>query len=124
MPAHCTSTGKSLLALLADEEIIRRYPAEQLTRLTSRSIGTRTDLLAELSSVRRLGFATSREESEDGVSSLSVALTAERPAQWPSTCPCHKAGCQPGGDLSCWRRCAGPPPTSRPGCRDITLGHD
>jgi IclR family transcriptional regulator, acetate operon repressor len=77
MPAHCTSTGKSLLALLADEEIVRRYPAEQLTRLTSRSIGTRTDLLAELSSVRRLGFATSREESEDGVSSLSVALTAE-----------------------------------------------
>jgi IclR family acetate operon transcriptional repressor len=77
MPAHCTSSGKSLLALLADEEIIRRYPGEHLKRLTSRSIGTRTALLADLSSVRRIGYATSREESEDGVSSLSVALTAD-----------------------------------------------
>jgi DNA-binding IclR family transcriptional regulator len=78
VPAHCTSTGKSLLALLTDDEIVRRYPTEQLTRLTSRSIGTRTALLAELTSVRRLGYATSREESEDGVSSLSVALTADQ----------------------------------------------
>jgi DNA-binding IclR family transcriptional regulator len=79
MPAHCTSTGKVLLALLSEDEIRSRYPDEQLPQLTSRSIGTRTELLRTLASVRRIGYATSREESEDGVGSLAVAIVADQP---------------------------------------------
>jgi DNA-binding IclR family transcriptional regulator len=78
MPAHCTSTGKALLAQLSDDDVRRLYPDEQLVQLTPRSIGSRTELLATLAQVRAQGYAESSEESEDGVSSLAVALHAAR----------------------------------------------
>ncbi len=78
MPAHCTSTGKALLARLSDDDVRRLYPDEQLVQLTPRSIGSRTELLATLAQVRAQGYAESSEESEDGVSSLAVALHAVR----------------------------------------------
>ena len=74
MPAHCTSTGKALLAELSEEELLRLYPDEELVQLTNRSIGTRTKLLADLEGIRERGYARSAEESEEGVSSLAVAL--------------------------------------------------
>lgn len=43
-------------------------------QLTPRSIGTRTELLATLAVVRRRGWASSREESEEGVGSVAVAV--------------------------------------------------
>lgn len=78
MPAHCTSTGKALLAQLSDEEILRLYTDEQLVQLTPRSIGTRTELMAALVDVRAEGYAESSEESEEGVCSLAVALRSTR----------------------------------------------
>lgn len=74
MPAHCTSTGKALLATLSEEELLRLYPDEQLVQLTSHSIATRDALLAELARIRERGYSRSREEAEEGVSSLAVAL--------------------------------------------------
>ncbi len=74
IPAHCTSNGKALLAGLGEEELHRLYPDEQLRQLTPHSIGTRSRLFEVLDEVRTRGFATSDEESEEGVSSLAVAL--------------------------------------------------
>lgn len=79
MPAHCTSTGKALLAGLPDEELCQLYPDEELPQLTIRSIGSRSDLLAVLRRVRADGFALSREESEEGVSSVAMAVRSTRP---------------------------------------------
>ncbi len=76
MPAHCTSTGKALLSTLTDDELLLLYPHENLVELTPKSIGTRTELLTQLDRVRADGFATSQEESEEGVSSLAVPLHA------------------------------------------------
>ncbi|GAA1093652.1 MULTISPECIES: IclR family transcriptional regulator [Pseudonocardia] len=76
MPAHCTSNGKAMLATLTEADLFRIYPDEELTRLTPNSVGTRTDLVRELAEVRSQGFATSQEESEEGVSSLAVALSS------------------------------------------------
>jgi DNA-binding IclR family transcriptional regulator len=42
--------------------------------LTPNSIRTRSALDKELEKVRRLGYATSSQESEDGVCSVAVAL--------------------------------------------------
>jgi DNA-binding IclR family transcriptional regulator len=78
MPANCTSTGKAMLAELPVEELRRRYPREELEGLTSNSIRDRTELEIELDAVRRRGYATSNEESEEGVSSVSVAFPAGR----------------------------------------------
>jgi DNA-binding IclR family transcriptional regulator len=74
MPANCTSTGKALLADLPVEDLERLYPGEELPGLTPNSIRTRSALEKELQKVRRQGYATSSQESEDGVCSVAVAL--------------------------------------------------
>ena len=75
MPASSTSTGKALLAALADEQVVALYPDERLGGLTRKSITSRAELLRQLATVRKRGYATSSEESETGVSSVAVALT-------------------------------------------------
>jgi IclR family transcriptional regulator, acetate operon repressor len=74
MPAHCTSTGKALLAALTDEQLEALYPEPQLTQLTPRSIRSKRALKSELAIVRRHGFAISDEEGEEGVVSTAVPL--------------------------------------------------
>jgi DNA-binding IclR family transcriptional regulator len=78
MPAHCTSTGKALLAELSDGELLQLFPEEDLVRLTPRSIATRTALLQALAQVRAHGYARSEEEAEEGVTSVAVALHSTR----------------------------------------------
>lgn len=75
MPAHCTSTGKALLARLTEGEIRRLYPKPRLQQMMPRSISRRVDLERELSHIRSVGFATNAEESEEGVSSVAVAVS-------------------------------------------------
>ncbi|MGV0730621.1 IclR family transcriptional regulator [Mycolicibacter sinensis] len=74
MPAHCTSTGKALLARLSEAEVARLYPDEELERVTAHSVGTRTELQRELSRIRQQGYAVNREGSEDGVASVAVPI--------------------------------------------------
>lgn len=78
MPATCTSTGKALLSQLTSEDLHRLFPDEELVGLTSNSIRSRAELEVELQTVRRRGYATSNEESEEGVSSVSVAIPSGR----------------------------------------------
>jgi IclR family acetate operon transcriptional repressor len=74
MPAHCTSTGKALLAALSDDEFDALYPEPVLAQITKRSISSRETLKAQLATVRRRGYATSEQEGEEGVVSIAVAL--------------------------------------------------
>ncbi len=74
MHAHCTSTGRAILAQLSDSEILRLYPNEDLSKMTDHSISNRKDLMEELDRIRQRGYASQREESEEGVSSVSVAI--------------------------------------------------
>lgn len=73
-PAHCTSTGKVLLAGLSDDELDQLYPDPHLEPLTEHSVRTLTELRAQLAEVRKSGFATSNQESEEGVASVAVAV--------------------------------------------------
>jgi len=79
MPAHCTSTGKALLAQLSEPELRQLLPHEKLERITPRSIGSRAKLEAELSRVRERGYAVNREESEEGVASVAVPIPTRAP---------------------------------------------
>lgn len=79
MPAHCTSTGKVMLAQLAEAELAQLFPDERLERVTPHSIGSRTELEAELSRIRERGYAINREESEDGVASVAVTIPTRAP---------------------------------------------
>jgi DNA-binding IclR family transcriptional regulator len=79
LPAHCTSTGKVLLAQLSQPELRQLLPDEPLQRITSRSIGSRTKLEAELGRIRERGYAVNREESEEGVASVAVPIPTRAP---------------------------------------------
>lgn len=75
LPAHCTSVGKVLLAELDPSEVRARYPVEQLpSPVTARSITERSTLERELAAVRRRGYAANMNESEEGLSSVAVAV--------------------------------------------------
>jgi IclR family transcriptional regulator, acetate operon repressor len=77
MPANCTSTGKAMLSELSAEELHRLFPDERLETMTGNSIGMRADLEADLERIRRRGYATSAEESEEGVASVAVPIPAQ-----------------------------------------------
>ncbi|MDA8312724.1 MAG: IclR family transcriptional regulator [Actinomycetota bacterium] len=74
VPAHSSSAGKALLAGLGPEELLRLYPAGRLQRRTPRTIGSRAALTKALEEVRRLGYATSVEESAPGLASVAVGI--------------------------------------------------
>jgi DNA-binding IclR family transcriptional regulator len=80
MPAHCTSTGKALLTTLSTTQLHQLYPEEELAGLTEHSVRSRSDLEKEIAVIRRRGYATSSEESEEGVSSVAVAFPGELPS--------------------------------------------
>jgi IclR family acetate operon transcriptional repressor len=79
MPAHCTSGGKTLLALLTDEELARRYGDQPLQHLTPKSLHTLPDLRAELRRTAKRGYATNFGESEPEVSGVAVAVAGSEP---------------------------------------------
>ncbi|QLL09409.1 IclR family transcriptional regulator [Mycobacterium vicinigordonae] len=79
LPAHCTSTGKALLAQLSEPELRQLLPEETLPTITSRSISNRTRLEDELFRIRGQGYATNREESEEGVASVAVPIPTRAP---------------------------------------------
>lgn len=75
LPAHCTAVGKALLADLPPAKFRELYPAgEELPAQTAHSITSTSVLEAELNRVRERGYATNREESENGVGSVAVAV--------------------------------------------------
>jgi IclR family transcriptional regulator, acetate operon repressor len=74
LPAHSTSSGKTLLTMLDDDAIRALYPDERLPRVSARTGTKRSDLLKQVAEARKLGYATSEEESEDGVASVCVPL--------------------------------------------------
>lgn len=72
--AHCTSTGKVLLAGLPRDELDALLSGWRLPRRTPYTITTHAALLAELDVVRRRGWAENVNESEVGVASVSAPI--------------------------------------------------
>ncbi len=74
LAAHWTSTGKVLLAGLADDTVRGLYDETNLPTGTPSSIGDLDVLLADLDECRHVGFAVNRGESEEDVVSVAIAL--------------------------------------------------
>jgi IclR family acetate operon transcriptional repressor len=79
-PAHCTSGGKAMLATLSREDLLQRYPRQQLTASTPKSITSRDALERELSEVRARGYATSIRESEPDIAAIGAAIVSANDA--------------------------------------------
>ena len=74
LPAHCTSAGKALLALLPKEAFRRLYRNEELDHATEKSITSRSDLERDLQKIRRAGYATNFGESEPEIHAVGAAI--------------------------------------------------
>jgi DNA-binding IclR family transcriptional regulator len=78
-PAHCTATGKALLAGLDPLILAERLRGRrQLVGLTERSITDPALLRAELANVATLGYAIDDEETTPGVTCLAISVPGFR----------------------------------------------
>lgn len=75
LPAHATSSGKAMLSRLDRNALHALYPEEELDAVTDRSLTKRSQLEDALETIRKRGYATSDEESEEGVTSIAVPIT-------------------------------------------------
>lgn len=74
-PAHATSTGKTILAFLSEEERARILP-RVLPAITPRTLSDRAALERDLLRVRERGYAISQEELEPGFVALGAPVYA------------------------------------------------
>jgi DNA-binding IclR family transcriptional regulator len=75
LPAHCTASGKALLAALPADEARRLYPLNtRLPPLTPQSITDVSALMRELAETRARGYAIDNEELATGMMCVGVAV--------------------------------------------------
>ena len=73
-PLHCTSLGKAILSTYSDEEIRQLFDMETLPAITQHTITTVAELLFQMQTIRRLGYAVEREENNANVCCVAVPL--------------------------------------------------
>jgi DNA-binding IclR family transcriptional regulator len=75
---HATSAGKALLASLDPQALDAYFVTAELTPFTPYSVTSERDLRQQLESARAEGVFTNRNESEDGVLSISSTFQWSR----------------------------------------------
>lgn len=76
--AHCTSTGKLLLAFLPEDDLTRLLSGWKMPRRTPHTVTDPRALRAVLENVRRQGWAENVSESELGVASVAAPIRNAR----------------------------------------------
>ena len=76
--AHCTSTGKVLLAFLSDDDLDATLAGWRLPRKTPYTIADQATLRAQLAQVRAQGWAENVNESEIGTASIAAPIRDAR----------------------------------------------
>jgi len=72
--AHCTSTGKVLLAYLPPEELDALLAGWELPKRTPFTVNSTTALRKQLTQVRQQGWAENVNESEVGIASIAAPI--------------------------------------------------
>ena len=75
VPFHCTASGKCFLASLPKKARLDLITAMQLTRLTDKTITDTDQLMAEIETVQRNGYALDDQEFMDGMVAIAVPVT-------------------------------------------------
>lgn len=73
-PAHCTATGRVLLAALPEEQLDALLKSTSLTRMTDRTVTDPAEFRRLLTNVRDQGWALVDQELETGLMSIAVPL--------------------------------------------------
>jgi len=74
LPAHCSASGKMLLALLSDKELNSRLSSARLERRGPASLTQVRSLKGALKQAREAGFAVAVDEMEEGTISIAVPI--------------------------------------------------
>jgi IclR family pca regulon transcriptional regulator len=74
VPAHCVSTGRVLLAALADDVLHQYLDEMTLTKFTPNTITSKVQLRGVIREVRAQGWSIVDQELEVGLRSLSVPI--------------------------------------------------
>lgn len=74
LPLYCGAIGKTLLAMMAGEEIERYLEVTPLARLGPNTPLDPTQLLEELRNIRRRGYATALEETGPGGGGVAAPI--------------------------------------------------
>jgi DNA-binding IclR family transcriptional regulator len=74
MPLHATSGGKAILASMQQNQLDKILARMRLTKVTANTIISHTAIREELAATAKTGIAHSREEFEEGVIGISVAV--------------------------------------------------
>ncbi len=75
-PAHCTSTGKAMLATLPAERVRALLGRGALPRLTRRSVGSVAALMRQLDDCRQRGYTVDDEEMAEGMHCFGAPVFA------------------------------------------------
>lgn len=82
VPAHCSASGKLLLAHMAPAQYGRLVEQLPLTRFTARTITDRIALDKALEHIRRCGYSVDDEEYLEGLVCVAVPVTDEQQRVW------------------------------------------
>lgn len=75
LPAHCTASGKSLLAALPPAELDTLYAGGEFETLTRHSISSMSQLTRDIDSIRARRYAIDDEETALGMICVGAAIT-------------------------------------------------
>ena len=82
VPAHCSASGKPLLAHMAPAQYTRLAGQLLLTRFTARTITDQAALAAELARIRDCGYSVDDEEYLEGLVCVAVPVADEQQRVW------------------------------------------
>lgn len=71
---YCTGLGKSILAVLSDEEVVRIWKKSEIIQYTPFTITSLPDMQREIQQIRRQGYAIDNEEHEFGIRCVACAI--------------------------------------------------
>jgi IclR family transcriptional regulator, KDG regulon repressor len=74
LPAHCTASGKVLLAALCDNDQLNRLALADAGQHGPQAVTRRPALLKQLATIERQGFALEDEELDAGVRGVAVPV--------------------------------------------------
>lgn len=73
-PLYCTALGKAVLATMRDAQVEKLFRHTPLTAFTPHTITTVPGLINQLECIRRQGYSVEREEYNESVCCVGVAL--------------------------------------------------
>ena len=85
---YAGSSSKAILAFMDEQEVARYLDNTELRALTNETVTSRADLVAALTRIREVGYATSLGERQEGAASVAAPVFVTGTTPWGSVSVC------------------------------------